>query len=203
MASTYPTTPKGHRTRSQIVAAAADVFTRDGYVATSMADIAEQAGLSMGGLYRYFASKEELFGVLAHEYLDLLLHTLEEAWGELSVRPAKGVVDINRALVGFWAHHAGLSRVLDEAAAVAPEHLDAVNGARAKAVAGISRRLVVAGRVPEERSLPRLVDLLLEMTLRASRQVADDPALSEDTTVDLLVDLWSSALAPLDPAEPE
>ena len=65
------------------------------------------------------------------------------------------------------------------------------------------RRLVVAGRVPEERSLPRLVDLLLEMTLRASRQVADDPALSEDTTVDLLVDLWSSALAPLDPVEPE
>jgi AcrR family transcriptional regulator len=202
MASTYPTTPKGHRTRSQIVAAAGEVFTRDGYVATSMVDVAERAGLSMGGLYRYFASKEELFGVLAREHLDLLLHTLEDAWEDLSVNPVVGVADVNRALVGFWVRHAGLSRVLDEAAAVAPDHLDAVEATRSKAVAGISRRLVVAGGVPTERSLPRLVDLLLGMTRRAARQVADDPALSEDTTVDLLIDLWSSALALSGPTGP-
>ena len=203
MASTYPTTPKGHRTRSQILTAASEVFTRDGYVSAGMVDIADHAGLSMGGLYRYFASKEELFGVLAREHLDLLLQTLEGAWDQLSVDAAAGVRDVNRAMVGFWAQHAGLSRVLDEAAAVDADHLDAVEATRAKAVAGISRRLVVAGRVSTERPLPRLVDLLLGMTARAARQVADDPALSEDPTVDLMVDLWSSALFRPDPERSE
>jgi hypothetical protein len=104
------------------------------------------------------------------------------------------VVAINRAMVGFWVQRAGLSRVLEEAAAVAPQHLDAVEAARARAIAGISRRLVVAGRVPEQHSLARLVELLIDTTRRAARQVADDPALDEDATVDLLVDLWSTAL---------
>ncbi len=101
---------------------------------------------------------------------------------------------INRVMVGFWVRRAGLSRVLEEATAVAPHHRDAVDAARSKAVAGISRRLVVAGRVPEQHSPARVVELLMDTTRRAARQVADDPALDEDTTVDLLVDLWSAAL---------
>jgi AcrR family transcriptional regulator len=194
MASTYPTTPKGHRTRSQILAAAAEVFARDGYVHTGMNDIADRAGLSMGGLYRYFGSKEELFAILAQEHLEQFLLTLGEAWDELATRPESGVIAINRAMVGFWVRRAGLSRVLEEAAAVAPQHLDAVEANRSKAIAGIGRRLVVAGRVPEGRSLTRLIELLIDTTRRAARQVVDDPALDEDTTVDLLVELWSAAL---------
>ncbi len=203
MASTYPTTPKGHRTRSQILAAAAEVFARDGYVNTGMADIAERAELSMGGLYRYFGSKEELFAILAQEHLEQFLLVVAGAWDGLADRPEAGVVAINRAMVGFWVQRAGLSRVLEEAAAVAPQHLDAVEAGRARAIAGISRRLVVAGRVPEQHSLARLVELLIDTTRRAARQVADDPALDEDATVDLLVDLWSAALFRSRPERPE
>lgn len=194
MASTYPTTPKGHRTRSQILAAAAEVFARDGYVHAGMADIADRAGLSMGGLYRYFGSKEELFSILAQEHLEQFLLVVEEVWDELASRPGAGIVAVNRAMVGFWVQRAGLSRVLEEAAAVAPQHLDAVEATRARTIAGVSRRLIVAGRVPEQYSLGRLVELLIDTTRRAARQVADDPTLDEDTTVDLLVDLWSAAL---------
>ncbi len=203
MASTYPTTPKGHRTRSQILAAAAEVFARDGYVNTGMADIAERAELSMGGLYRYFGSKEELFAILAQEHLEQFLLVVAGAWDRLADRPEAGVVAINRAMVGFWVQRAGLSRVLEEAAAVAPQHFDAVEAARARAIAGISRRLVVAGRAPEQHSLARLVELLIDTTRRAARQVADDPALDEDATVDLLVDLWSTALFRSRPERPE
>lgn len=201
MASTYPTTPKGHRTRGQILAAAADIFARDGYVHAGMADIAERAQLSMGGLYRYFGSKEELFAVLAQEHLEEFLAALDEVWDELIARPAAGVVAINRAMVGFWVRRAGLSRVLEEAAAVAPHHDDAVQAARSKAIAGISRRLVVAGRVPDGHSLARVVELLMDTTRRAALQVAADPALDEDTTVDLLVHLWSAALVSPDRLE--
>jgi TetR/AcrR family transcriptional repressor of nem operon len=54
-----PTT-KGERTRSRIVAEAAAVFNQHGYEGTSMQDVMNATGLEKGGLYRHFASKEQL-----------------------------------------------------------------------------------------------------------------------------------------------
>ena len=45
----------------QILTAAAACFARNGFAATAVPDIAVQAGLSVGTLYRYFGSKEDLF----------------------------------------------------------------------------------------------------------------------------------------------
>ena len=56
-----PTTPKGRRTQQKILEAASTVFTKDGYVDARMSDVAHEAGLSLGGLYRYFENKEDLF----------------------------------------------------------------------------------------------------------------------------------------------
>ena len=47
--------------RGQIVAAALACFARTGYHATTMADVAAQAGVSKGTPYLYFDSKEALF----------------------------------------------------------------------------------------------------------------------------------------------
>jgi AcrR family transcriptional regulator len=49
--------------RENILQAAQVVFARRGTSAT-MAEIAEEAGISQGLAYRYFASKEELFAIL-------------------------------------------------------------------------------------------------------------------------------------------
>ncbi len=46
--------------RLQIVAAAIQVFVRKGYRKTTMPEIARQAGLSIGGVYWYFKSKDEI-----------------------------------------------------------------------------------------------------------------------------------------------
>ena|SRR5215207_7843072 len=48
-------------TREQVVAAAARVFARRGFHATSLEAIAEEAGFSRGAVYYNFADKEELF----------------------------------------------------------------------------------------------------------------------------------------------
>lgn len=61
MVSAEPTTPKGRRTRDHLVGAGRTVFARDGYVNARMSDVADEADISMGGLYRYFANKEDLF----------------------------------------------------------------------------------------------------------------------------------------------
>ena len=46
--------------RDEIMAAAKEVFARKGFHATTIADIAKQAGLAYGSIYWYFESKDEL-----------------------------------------------------------------------------------------------------------------------------------------------
>lgn len=52
---------KGERTRRAILDAAIDRFGRDGYRATSVADIARDAGVGGTVAYAYFPNKEALF----------------------------------------------------------------------------------------------------------------------------------------------
>ena len=54
--------------REQIIAAGLACFARAGYHATTMADVAAQAGVSKGTPYLYFASKEALFLALHEEW---------------------------------------------------------------------------------------------------------------------------------------
>jgi AcrR family transcriptional regulator len=48
-------------TREQVLAAAARVFARNGFHATSLEAVAEEAGFSRGAVYYNFSDKEELF----------------------------------------------------------------------------------------------------------------------------------------------
>lgn len=56
-----PTTKKGQKTRQHLLAAARKVIKRDGFVALSMVHVAAEAKVSLGGLYRYFQDKDDLF----------------------------------------------------------------------------------------------------------------------------------------------
>jgi len=69
------TQSKGERTRLQIEDSAVELFMEQGYHATSMRQIAEHAGLALGGIYNHFASKEELFEAIImdkHPYRKIL-----------------------------------------------------------------------------------------------------------------------------------
>jgi len=51
---------KGAWRRRAIVAAAVDLFARQGYEGTSIREIADQAGMNKGNLYYYFPAKDDL-----------------------------------------------------------------------------------------------------------------------------------------------
>lgn len=53
--------------RAQALVAARECFVRDGFHATTVHDICRQGGFSIGLLYRYFASKDELVSALVAE----------------------------------------------------------------------------------------------------------------------------------------
>lgn len=55
-----PQIPKPH-VRDAFLRAAAEAFAVQGFAATTMGDVAERAGSSVGNLYKYFANKQELF----------------------------------------------------------------------------------------------------------------------------------------------
>ncbi len=66
---------KGELTRLAIEDAAVNLFIEHGYHATSMRQIAEHAGLALGGIYNHFSSKEELFEAIIidkHPYKKVL-----------------------------------------------------------------------------------------------------------------------------------
>lgn len=53
--------------RRQLLRAANRLFLRQGFVATSLAEIADEAGMTKGAVYSNFASKEELFLTVLRE----------------------------------------------------------------------------------------------------------------------------------------
>ena len=66
---------KGEVTRLAIEDAALELYMEHGYHATSMRQIADQAGLALGGIYNHFKSKEEIFEAIIvdkHPYKRIL-----------------------------------------------------------------------------------------------------------------------------------
>ena len=53
--------------RARLVETAREVFSRKGLSDTSMSDLVAASGMSIGGIYRYFASKDELIAAVAEE----------------------------------------------------------------------------------------------------------------------------------------
>jgi TetR/AcrR family transcriptional regulator, fatty acid metabolism regulator protein len=65
--------------RRQILDAAVRVFARQGFHATRVSDIADEAGVAYGLVYHYFRSKDEVLNELFVERWSLLLSAIEEA----------------------------------------------------------------------------------------------------------------------------
>jgi len=62
--------------RPQIVEAAIQIFRRKGYRKTTMPDVARVAGLSVGGVYWYFKSKEEIVQAIMAQLFQTDLESL-------------------------------------------------------------------------------------------------------------------------------
>jgi len=53
---------KGEQTRKEIIRKAATIFNQKGYDGAALSDLMRATGLEKGGIYRHFASKQELAG---------------------------------------------------------------------------------------------------------------------------------------------
>lgn len=80
--------------RRQILAAALDVFSKQGYAGTTLDDITATANLSKGAIYWYFESKADLFATLLGERASIFSEILLDA--------ARGAAGPLAALQAMW-----------------------------------------------------------------------------------------------------
>lgn len=62
--------------REEILAAARRVFAKRGFRGTTIADVAEDAGIALGTIYLYFKSKDDVFAALQEQFSQLIADAL-------------------------------------------------------------------------------------------------------------------------------
>lgn len=113
-----PTTRKGRATRQQLLDAGREVFAEHGYVAATMSQVAEQAGMSMGALYRYFRNKDDLFESVIHGIHNELFELSTTTQHHLGQDSYAALLEANQGYLQGYSQHRDVMRAFMEAAHV-------------------------------------------------------------------------------------
>lgn len=168
---TQPENARSRRTRAAVLDAARELISERGFAATTMAAVAERAGVTRRAVYLHFATKADLLAAL-FDYVserELLAASLQRVWR------APGPV----AALGEWARHLARfhPRIMDVDLAAECERYSDRDAAAHRATVIADQRAACR----------RLVDWLHEEGLLA-------PSWTPATATDMLWALMSSAL---------
>ena len=105
-------------TRRRILEAARETFSARGYHATSVADVVRASGLSKGGFYFYFPSKEAVFEALYDELADELYERVLAA-ASVEPDPLERLADGVRAFIR-GCHEIRAAKLVFEAGGMNP-----------------------------------------------------------------------------------
>jgi len=190
--------------RTDILSAAKQVFAEQGYHATTIADIARQAGLSYGSIYWYYESKEVLFHELMSAEAAALRAHINRAVrlvpaGEGPAAPLKAAV---RATLEFYGADRALVKLLFRDAfalgAAFEQHLYAIH---ASFVDDAERLVVLAQRqgalVEGPPNMMAFAITALAGQL-AHRRLTTDDGLGPDEAAEFVVELLLNGLRPRD-----
>lgn len=97
--------------RRQILDAAIRVFARQGFHATRVSDIADEAGVAYGLVYHYFRSKDEVLNELFVERWSLLLAAIEET-DRTGAAPREKLAAVASFIVDSYQHDPELMKVI-------------------------------------------------------------------------------------------
>jgi AcrR family transcriptional regulator len=112
--------------RDAILQAAEDEFADRGYAATRMQDIARRAGMSVGALYRYFDSKETIFGSMVRRASDRAVEQLHAAAAVKNQRARLG--KLVESMFRFFEDHRAMFLVLHQQPEVGHAQCEAMAG---------------------------------------------------------------------------
>jgi AcrR family transcriptional regulator len=115
-----------------LLRAAAGVFARKGYHATTMRDVARASGMSLAGMYHYVDGKEQLLYLIQQRCFADVLEGAEQAL-DATADPQAAVRAFIEHHLEFFAAHLPEMKVLSHEA-------DSLTGKRAEEIRGLKRR---------------------------------------------------------------
>ena len=97
--------------QEQILASAAKVFSKKGFAATQVDEIADLAGLGKGTVYRYFKDKKKLFLSVADKSIENVTGLALEAMAK-EKEPLDKIEKAIKAYLGFFEENSNLIGIL-------------------------------------------------------------------------------------------
>jgi AcrR family transcriptional regulator len=183
------------------MAAAMQLFAEHGYQSSSVAQIAEAAGVSLGTFYQYFRNRSEVLAALTNESLRRMETNTGARWS--ADEGADGLERIFRVYVESYTENIAMARVWEDVSQTEPEMIE-LRRAAARTITGqFAAELLRAGKAGTMRTMSARQATL---TARALAGMADrlcfelfvfdppDPAPTHDEVASLLAVLWASAL---------
>lgn len=122
-------------TRERIRAAAADLFTRHGYGAATMREIAQRAHVGLGTLFNYAADKRDLVFLIFNEELNAVTDVALAA-------PRAGLAPVDQLVAVFRVHYRWLATKPALARILLQELTFYSSGKQAATFLGIRKRLI-------------------------------------------------------------
>ena len=194
--------PPDSERRMQILAAAERAFVRLGFHATSMQNVADEAGMSAGNLYRYFPSKEAIVEELcncdaderARHFAEVAQHGDILGLASFAIREKLlgRPVEKTRMILEIWseaAHNpkiAAISRAMDANVRAGLTALFAAAKARGEIAASVEPDF--AARV--------MITLVAGLFKRHALEPTFDVDAEADMALGVLVALFSGAITP-------
>ncbi|MFB7720032.1 TetR/AcrR family transcriptional regulator [Nocardia sp. NPDC056100] len=190
---------KGAATRQRLLEAARELFERQGFSATSVAQISQLAEVSLGTYYQYFQDRSDVMSALVHQYVNDALNGGSVMWTGQG-----GMALLEEALTEYtttYAEHAAFNQVWEEVCQTEPALASVRRELTRTIEAGVAAALVqgqkakhfppVSNPAATARALCAMADRFCYLTF------AFDPAPTPMTPVEagrLLAELWGKAI---------
>jgi AcrR family transcriptional regulator len=187
--------------RARVIAIAADLFARNGYHATGIAELGEAAGLGRGALYHYIRSKEAVLYAISKEQVDNMNGYAEELL-DRGLEPLELLRQMARGLLrNITTHRSEWAVFFREYTALTGERRDHVIAARER-YEGYWRQALDHGvRERVLRPTPRLlVKGILGMLNYTYLWLEPDGELAPDQVADMFLDALIDGIRLADPA---
>jgi AcrR family transcriptional regulator len=186
------------RTRQLVLDAAERLFVANGFAATSLDDIAREAGFSKGAVYSNFEGKTDLFFAIVEQQFEQLATQLRRAV------EAEDDALSRLAAVGTWYQdflqvEFGWTRSLPEVAALAAQDedarqrfgrlLQAIEASITDLTAQQQESLGIRFGLPPEQVAALVVALVMGLTVRSLHDLESPPQLFHDALARFLLPL--------------
>lgn len=107
-------TQKGKERITEICRVAAKVFSEKSYLSATLGDVARAAGLTKGGVFHYFSTKEELLFLILYRHMHFTLQALKDKLQECDTPYEKIYIFIHHHLNNYRNNQAEARLALQE-----------------------------------------------------------------------------------------